>query len=103
MAVAKRKSLSEHRQLDQLVHAIAEDSYEQYIYTGNRVDAVIVWETVAMLEKIREELFTYTGNKVTTIVTKQYDSTGVLLVGETMTEVLTYSGAKVIDITRTVT
>jgi hypothetical protein len=50
--------------------------------------------------KIREELYTYTGNKVNTVVTKQYDGAGVLIVGETMTETYTYSGNSVANIDR---
>lgn len=95
-------SEAQHRVVDQLVHEIAETSYDQIVYTGNRVDAVITWTSVAMLTKIREELYTYTGNKVTTIVTKQYNGAGILIVGETMTETITYSGNQVVDITRVV-
>ena len=89
-----------HRNLDQLVHAIAETSFEEVSYTGNKVDSIIVWTTVGKTQKIREELFTYTGNQVTTIVTKQYDAAGTLIVGETMTETLSYTGNKLDDITR---
>lgn len=95
-------SEAQHRVVDQLVHEIAETSYDEVVYTGNRVDAIITWTSAAKLTKIREELYTYTGNKVTTIVTKQYNALGVLIVGETMTEVIAYSGSQVIDITRTV-
>lgn len=84
-----------HRPLDQLVHNIAESSFTEYLYTGNRVDSMTVWETAAKLKKIREELYTYTGNKVTTIVTRQYDAAGVVIVGETYTEVLAYTGGRV--------
>ena len=89
-----------HRAADQLVHAIAESSFEEYTYTGNRVDAIIVWETAAKLKKIRETLFTYAGNKVATITTKQYDAAGALITGETMTETLSYTGSQLDDITR---
>lgn len=91
---------SQHRVLDQLVHGIAEDSFEETTYTGNRADAIIVWTDAGKTQKIREELFTYTGSKVTTIVTKQYDGAGALIVGETMTETVAYSGNTVLSITR---
>lgn len=94
---------TDHRALDQLVHLIAEGSFEEYIYTGNRVDAIIVWTSAAMTTKIREELFTYTANLVTTIVTKQYNAAGSVIAGETMTETLSYTGAKLDDITRVLT
>lgn len=96
-------SEAQHRVVDQLVHNIAENSFTQVVYTGQRVDAVITWETVAMLKKIREETYTYTGNKVTTVVTKQYDAAGVLIVGETFTETIAYSGAQVTNITGVLT
>jgi len=92
----------QHRPLDQLVHLIAEDSYEEILYTGSRVDSITVWETSAKIKKIREELFTYTGNKVTQVVTKQYDGAGAVAVGETMTEIFTYTGNKVTNTARTV-
>ena len=76
-----------HNPLDQLVHNIAETSYMEVTRTGLQVDSVIIWETVAKLKKIREELYSYTGENVTTIITKQYNSSGVL--EETLTETIT--------------
>ena len=94
---------TQHRSLDQLVHEVAESSFDQVVYTGNRVDAIITWTSSGMTTKIREELYTYTGNKITQIVTKQYNGAGVLITGETMTEVIAYTGSQVTDITRTMT
>jgi len=93
-------SAGAHRALDQLIHGIAENSFEEITYTGNKVTSIIVWTTAGKTTKIREELFTYTGNQATTIVTKQYDVAGALIVGETMTETLSYTGTKIDDITR---
>jgi hypothetical protein len=92
-----------HRALDQLVHPIAEDSYEEYIYSGIKVTDIIVWTDSGKTQKIRETTFTYSGNKVSTVVTKQYDGAGVLIVGETMTETFTYSGNQVSNIDRVMT
>lgn len=90
-----------HRALDQLVHLISEDSFEEITYgTANRVDNITVWTDVGKTVKIREEQYTYTGNNVTTIVTIQYNAAGAVIVGETMTETLTYSGNTVQSITR---
>lgn len=89
-----------HRNLDQLVHAIAEDSFEEVNRTGSKIDSIIIWTTAGKTQKIREELYTYTGSQITTIVIKQYDGAGVLIVGETMTETLSYTGANLDDITR---
>jgi hypothetical protein len=90
-----------HRALDQLVHLIAESSYEEYEYTGNRVDAIRIYTDGTKTTKVRETEFTYTGAQVTTIVIKQYDSGGLL--DETLTETLSYTGAKLDDITRALT
>lgn len=92
-----------HRPLDQLVHNIAENSFEEFIYTGNKVSSIIIWTNAGKTVKIRETLFTYTGNKVTTVATKQYDGAGVLIAGETMTETFAYSGNQVSDITAVLT
>jgi len=89
-----------HRAEDQLVHDIAEGSFTEYEYTGQRVDAIRVYTSAAKTTKIRETELTYTGNKVTTIVTKQYDA-GVL--AETYTETVTYSGNAVQDVTGALT
>jgi len=89
-----------HRAEDQLVHTIAEDSFEEVSRTGNKVDSIIVWTTAGKTQKIREELYTYSGNQVTTIVTKQYDAAGVLVPGETMTETFNYTGSTLNNITR---
>jgi hypothetical protein len=93
---------SSHRGLDQLVHAIAEDSFAEYIYSGVQVTDIIIWTDNGKTDKIRETTFTYTGNKVTTIVTKQYGSDGSTVV-ETLTQTLVYSGNKVTDITAVLT
>lgn len=90
---------TQHKNLDQLVHLVAESSFEEYIYTGSRVDQIIVWTDAGKTTKIREELYTYTGSQLTTLVTKQYDGTGTLV--QTLTETYSYTGQKLDDITRT--
>lgn len=86
-----------HRAEDQLVHEIAEDSYTETEETAGKTTAVRTYTDSGKTLKIREEEYTYTGGKVTTIVTKQYDGAGTLV--ETYTETLTYSGADVDTIT----
>lgn len=90
-----------HRALDQLVHEIAESSFQEFEYTGQRVDAIRTYTDGAKTTKVREQEFTYTGQNVTTIVTKQYDSGGTLV--ETLTETLAYTGATLNSITRVLT
>lgn len=87
---------SSHRALDQLVHDVAENSYTEVEETAGKTTAVRTYTDSGKTEKIREEEYTYTAGKVTTIVTKQY-AVGVL--AETYTETVTYSGAKVSNIT----
>jgi hypothetical protein len=90
-----------HRDLDQLVHNIAETSYEEYTYSGQKVTNLTVWTSTEKVTKIREEQFTYTGNNATTIVTIQYDALGIAT--ETLTENINYSGNRATDIIRTLT
>jgi len=92
-----------HRNEDQLVHDIAETSFEEFTYAGNKVTSIIVWTTAGKTQKIRETLFTYTGSKVATTTTKQYDGAGTLIVGETLTETFAYSGNQVADVTAVLT
>jgi len=92
-----------HRNEDQLVHDIAETSFEEFTYTGNKVMSIVIWTTAGKTQKIRETLFTYTGNKVATVTTKQYDGAGTLIVGETLTETYSYSGNQVADVTAVLT
>lgn len=96
-------SAGEHRALDQLVHDIAEASWEEIVYDGNRVSDIITWTDSGKTKKIREVNVTYSGNQVATIVTKQYDGDGNLITGETLTETPTYSGGKITALTRTLT
>jgi hypothetical protein len=89
-----------HRNLDQLPHLIAEDSFEEYTYSGNKVTDIIIWTDDGKTVKIREENYTFSGSQVSTVVTKQYDGAGTIIVGETMTETFSYSGNTVTSIAR---
>lgn len=89
----------QHEALDRLTHQINESSYDQVVYSGNNVSSIVTWATAAMLLKVREEQYTYAGNRVTQAVTIQYDAVGVEK--ERLTEVYAYSGNKVTAITRT--
>jgi hypothetical protein len=90
-----------HKDLDQLVHDIAETSYTEVTYTSNRPTDIIIWTSVAKATKIRECNLTYTGGLVTTAVTKQYDGSGVLV--ETLTSTPSYTGGIINNITQTLT
>ena len=92
-------TLGEHLVIDQLVHEIAENSFEEISYTGNRVDSIIIYTDAAKTTKIRETLFTYTGNQVNTVTTIQYDAVGEVVPGQTMIETYVYAANKVVSIT----
>jgi hypothetical protein len=89
----------QHEALDTLAHDIVEDSFEEYAYSGNRVTNVTTWTDATKTTKIREEQFSYSGSRLTQSITIQYDASGV----ETyrVTEVITYQGNKIDDVTRT--
>lgn len=87
----------EHRNLDQLVHALAENCYEEYTYNGPRVATCIVWTDAAKTKKIREEQYTYSGSKVSSILVIQYNSAGTEF--ERLTETYAYAGNKVTSVT----
>ncbi|MEE9358891.1 MAG: hypothetical protein V3U85_00255 [Hyphomicrobium sp.] len=90
--------IRDHRSEDQLVHDIAENSFTEFVYTGNRIDAVDIYTDATKTQFIRRQLYTYTANRVTQIVTEQYDAAGVLIVGETLTDTIAYVGNNVDDI-----
>jgi hypothetical protein len=89
-----------HRPLDQLVHDIAETSFEEYTYLANRVSNLTIWTDNGKTKKIREWDYTYSGVKIATVVAKQYDAAGALIVGETMTETYTFTGNDVTSVER---
>lgn len=90
---------AQHEQLDRLTHNINETSFDEIITSGGKITSIITWDSASKTLKIREELYTYSGNKVTQIVTIQYDASGVEK--ERNTEVIAYSGNIATDITRT--
>lgn len=83
---------NEHEDLDTLVHNISETSFEEGTYTGpfNRLSNVTIYTDATKTTKVREVNFTYTGSRVTTVQTIQYDSSGN--VKDTLTETIAYTG-----------
>lgn len=91
-----------HRDLNQLVHGIAEDSYEEIIYgSGIHVSNIIVWTDDSKTTKVREEQYSRTGNLIDTLIMIQYDEDGLEV--ERITETYTYSGIRIISIDRELT
>lgn len=91
-------SEAQHEALDTLVHEVDETSFEEYIYDGSKVTDVVVWETSAKLKRIRDEHYSYTGSRVDSVVTRQYDAAGAVKM--TVTETYNYSGSRVTSIDR---
>ena len=86
----------QHEDLDTLVHNLSEDMYEEFTYSGGQVSSVIHWTDSGKTTKIREQTFTYTGNKVNTETIKQYNSSGVLKY--TLTGTYTWSGNQIANV-----
>ena len=85
-----------HRDLDQLVHLIAETSYLEVTRTAGRVSDVIYWTDNTKTTKVRETNVTRTSGQVSSVVIKQYDAVGVL--AETLTGTVNRTGGQVDDI-----
>jgi|MudIll2142460700_1097286.scaffolds.fasta_scaffold19223_2 hypothetical protein len=85
-----------HRLLDQLVHDIAETSYYEITRAGVLISAETWWTDSGKTKKIRSIDYTYTGNKVTQSIMKQYDTSGNIC--ETLTENYTYIGSNIVSI-----
>ncbi len=86
-----------HRQLDQLVHELDENYYEEYTYTASKITNVTIWTNSGKTKKIREHAYTYTGIKITQEIITQYDSDGNW--SERLTLTYVYTGAQISDIT----
>jgi hypothetical protein len=84
-----------HRPLDQLVHNIAETSYYEITRSGIQISKETWWTTAGKTMKIREIDYTYSGAFVSQIITKQYDALGNLIIGETLTEIITRTGVNI--------
>ena len=93
----------EHRDLDQLVHDISENSYDEFFYTNfHRIRRVITWTDMTKTTKIRERIITYINPvKINKIVTIQYNAAGVEV--ERETETYSYSGLRITGVERTLT
>ena len=85
----------QHDELDDLVHNLAETSYEEYVYSGSKVTAVIVWTSPSKTLKIRDSQFSYAGSKVSQEINIQYNSIGVEV--QRLTIVYNYSGNTIIS------
>lgn len=65
-------------------------AYEEFIYSGNIITNIITWESSLKEDKLSEEQYTYTNNKVSQVVTIVYNPDGTEY--SRVTEDLTLSG-----------
>ncbi len=82
-----------HRDIDQLVHMLAENAYYEVTYAGPRVTAETWWTDAAKTAKIREVTYGYTGSRVSSETWRQYDASGVQIA--TFAVTYTYTGPRV--------
>jgi len=95
---------AQHEALDQLVHNVAEDSFQEVNRTSNKVQTIIFWTDSGKTVKIRETVLTrdpVTTGPVSVVVLKQYDGAGALAI--TLTGTLTRASGKVASIDWVVT
>lgn len=90
---------TKHNNLDQLVHNLAESSYSELTYSGDKVTQLTVWQSSSKNTKVRQLEVKYNGDKVSQTMLRQYDGSGVEV--ETLTEDYTYSGDQITSITTT--
>ena len=86
----------QHKYLDQLVHGIYENNFYEITRSSGKVVNETWWTDDNKTIKIREADYTYTANKISQIVYKQYNVLGVLV--ETYTENINRSGNTIISI-----
>lgn len=82
-----------HRDVDQLVHSIAENSFLEVVRVGGKVSEVNQWTDATKTIPIRRTFLTYTGGQVSSFIVRQYDSAGSLV--ETLTSAVNRTGGKV--------
>lgn len=95
-------TITQHENTDSLVHNLAENYYEEYIYSGTKVTGIIEWTNSGKTIKVRESQYIYSGTQVTQEINIQYNSIGVEI--QRLTSNYSYSGAKVasIDVTESI-
>ncbi len=89
-----------HEGLNTLVHNIARTSFDEVVYgAGNRIDSVTTYTSAAKTQKIQQSDLSYSGTKISEVVTQQFDNTGLFLYS--VTEAPVYSGNQITSVTRT--
>lgn len=91
----------EHTLLDTLTHNIAETNYAEITRSSGKITDLIIWETAAKLKKIREYNVTRTSGRISSVVAKQYDSTGTLK--NTLTSTVTRTSGRISSVAEVLT
>lgn len=94
-------SEQEHELLDTLIHNIAETNYAEITRSSGKITDFIIWETAAKLKKIREYNVTRTSGRISSVVAKQYDSSGALK--NTLTSTITRTSGRISSISEVLT
>ena len=84
LSQAANAALFDIEAADSLTLNIAEDSHEEIIKTNGKVSSVIVWKTSNKLTKIRESTFSRVNGRISSIIIKQYDASGQVIIGQTL-------------------
>lgn len=104
-------TLEQHKTLRQLIHLVdgtggpmegfASGAFRETLPTDNPFPTSIIWwESAAQLKKIVEKSISYDSNKrITNVLWKVYDESGVLLA--TVTDTIAYNGSSPFESTRT--
>lgn len=94
---------SNHRPLDQLVHNIAETSYEEPTQTNGVISNYSYYTDGTKTTKIRDYNNTVTNGIISQMVIQQYDGAGAAITGETLTKSLTITNGVITNSTNTLT
>jgi hypothetical protein len=83
--VASGMTIETHEEIYSLAHNPNVSRYVEYVRSGGSVTSIITWTDSGKTKKIKEEIFTRVSGKVSQVVTKQYDSNGIVIKTETLT------------------
>jgi len=93
----------QHEELDTLAHFQVKNSFEEVVYSGQppRIASITTWNNITKDYKMQEDRFSYTGRRLTTIVSDQF-VTGTLIysLSESISYVDPFSN-RVANVTRT--
>ena len=83
-----------HLAVDQFTHLLDEDHYGEITRSAGKVTNVYIWTDSGKTRKIRGVTINRSGNEITSVVSKQYDSGGLK---ETLTMTPVYSAGAIVN------